>query len=70
MNIDLARVIAENVSRERDEQRFVFEECPKCGTDSTMLKFHASEKENFGGDTEKYRCLNCLALFTKEFKSE
>lgn len=43
--------------------------CPKCGFYVTMLKVHVEPSaEVLAEIVTKWRCLNCLGLFTEEFK--
>jgi len=45
-----------------------FKNCPSCQKECTMLKFSVTDKE--GEYANKWRCLNCLNVFTEILKEE
>lgn len=45
--------------------------CPKCSRTTTMVKVYVEDvesKEEVAEDLIKWRCLNCLGLFSEELK--
>ena len=64
------RLIDEIFNRRLDELR-EFRKCPKCGKETSMVKFFVEDfesKEEPAESIEKWRCLNCLGLFTEELR--
>ena len=64
------RLIEEIFNRRFSELR-EFGKCPKCGRETSMIKFFVEDfesKEELAETVEKWRCLNCLGLFTEELR--
>jgi len=57
------------IAREAVEEAMPEKPCPNCKADTTFIKVEVYQE----GDSPfltKWRCLNCLGLFTEELKEE
>ena len=57
------------IAREALEQHITDKTCPKCKAETTFLRVSVWPEDD-SPCLEKWRCLNCLTLFTEELKEE
>lgn len=64
---DVRQIVRETLHQALEDFR-AQKACPKCGTDTTMLKVYVEppkDASEFAVEIAKWRCLNCLGLFTE-----
>jgi len=59
--------MVERIVRRQLEGVFADRECPVCKGDTTMIKVSVWSDGDF---RTKYRCMNCLTLFTEELQRD
>ena len=65
MNYLQVRSLVREEFNRRIEERFPYRECPKCERYANMVKVFTEEGEE---EVVKYRCLNCLTLFSERLE--
>jgi len=65
--VDVKSIIRE-MRWEWERENLDSKKCPKCGIESTMIKVAVTPKDPEEESQNKWRCLNCLGLFTEELK--
>ena len=70
MNIEYMKEIAYDEIRKVMKHHFDIRFCPKCKFHTQMLRFSVTPETEEGEHKTKYRCLNCLEVFTEELVKE
>lgn len=65
MDLNDVRSIVREMRWEWEREHLDEKECPKCGRESTMIKVWVTPKNPEADFIHKWRCLNCLGMFTE-----
>jgi len=70
MQYNEVKTIVREILWEWEQEHFDGKDCPKCRASCTMVRVSVMPLEgDREGFTNKWRCLNCLGVFTEELKS-